>query len=128
MADAPKIVKDLAEHMGGTVEKCERLPDGSGFAVVSMPLPANHWSNGERPLAPPMPFRMGDGDPRRRDFAEKIREAGKYAYLATGIGEEDHDPDAFLQNLVVGLLGYWSPDGLASDDFANPKPPPEMFR
>lgn len=31
------------------------------------------------------------------------------------------DPDALLQNLVVGFLGYWTNDGLSSDEWANPK-------
>lgn len=26
------------------------------------------------------------------------------------------DPDAVLQNLVVGFLGYWTPDGLSDLD------------
>ena len=57
-----------------------------------------------------------------KDFAEKIRKAGKHAVrCATMRGKEmNFDPDALLQNLVVGMLGYWTEDGLSSDEWANP--------
>lgn len=103
------------------------LPDGSAFAVLSTPLPKTHWIYGSTG-APPMPFRMGGDDPRRPEFADMIRAAGKYAIKgATMNGREaDFDPDALLQNLVVGMLGYNTPDGLDEDSHYNPKPiPPE---
>jgi hypothetical protein len=58
----------------------------------------------------------------REEFAAKIREAGRYAVRsATMNGKDmDFDPDALVQNLVVGMLGYWTNDGLSSDDWANP--------
>jgi hypothetical protein len=58
----------------------------------------------------------------RTEFAAKIREVGKYATrCATMNGKEmDFDPDALLNNLVVGLLGYWTESGLSSDEWANP--------
>jgi hypothetical protein len=40
--------------------------------------------------------------------------------------EMDFDPDALCQNLVVGLLGYHTPDGLTSDTWANPDPVPPL--
>lgn len=50
----------------------------------------------------------------RRRFEKAIRAAGKYAVrCATMNGSEmDFDPDALLQNLVVGMLGYWTETGL----------------
>jgi hypothetical protein len=44
----------------------------------------------------------------KRKMADLIRAAGKYAVrCATMNGKEmDFDPDALLQNLVVGFLGY----------------------
>ena len=71
-------------------------------------------SHGKASLNPPAPLRMGVSK-LRSELAESIRDAGKYAYLSTGIGDVDHDPDAFLQNLVVGLLGYWTSDGYCHD-------------
>lgn len=59
----------------------------------------------------------------KRELAEMIRLAGKYAVrCATMNGKEmDFDPDALLQNLVIGFLGYWTDDGIDhDDDWANP--------
>ncbi len=99
------------------------LPDGSAFCVASFDLPQDHWCYDKDHGPAPMPLRVGTDDPRRVKLAEKIREAGRYAYLATGMGDEDHDPDAYLQNLVCALLGFWTPDGLTGDDWDNPKHP-----
>lgn len=117
MEKIPKEIQRFAESLGGKIEECEGpLPDGSGFAVMSMPLPKDHWIyqgdefgySGE----PPAPFRMGIG-PLRDAISEAIREAGRYAVKAsTMCGKEmDFDPDAMLQNMIVGLLGYWTEDG-----------------
>lgn len=105
-------VRQMIEGAGGKVEEISvPLPDGSGFAIASFPLPEDHWSKHRpEPLDPPMPFQIGTG-PDRDTIADLIREAGKYAYHATDLGNPNHDPDAFLQNLVVGMLGYWTSDG-----------------
>lgn len=138
-----ELVKQLAADIGGTITEVGALPDGSGFAVMSMPLPRDHWSTrqDERYEAPPMPFRLGGsctvsinlgdiGPSRtmrltRQEFAHAIRAAGRYAYRsATMQGREpDLDPDALIQNLVVGMIGYWTSDGLSSDAWANPDVP-----
>ena len=127
----PDVLRELAEAVGGTINHVSGpLPDGSGFATMSMPLPADHWltRKAERYEAPPMPFRMGAADPRREPWAEAIRAAGRYALRAATLNgtETDFDPDAFLQNLVVGMLGYWTTvDGLSEDAWANPDPVPD---
>jgi hypothetical protein len=135
MSDEKHAVQQITEAVGGVVTKMGALPDGSGFAIVSMPLPKDHWIYGDPEKEkdgfepPPMPFRMGLADgPRlnrtREMWAEALREAGKYAVrAATMKGKEmDFDPDALIQNLVVGMLGYWTPDGLDhADEWANPK-------
>lgn len=105
------FLQELAESTGGRINEVGALPDGSGFATMSFPLPKNHWAyqpTGE----PPMPFRVGTGM-LRNELAERIRAAGKYAYKASTMSgrEQDLDPDALLQNLIVGLLGYWTEDG-----------------
>jgi hypothetical protein len=104
-------VKKLIEDSGGRIKEMERLPDGSGFATASFPLPDDHWTNTMDPigLEPPMGMRMGTRNPAREHLADALRAAGKYGELGEG-----HDPDAFLQNLVVGLLGYHTPDGKSS--------------
>lgn len=132
----PEFIRQLAKELGGRVEEVGRLPDKSGFACVSWPLPKDHWLYADPPKrgmfsydAPPMLMRMGTDDPRREKLAEAVRSAGRYAYRAASMRgkETDIDPDALLQNLVVGLLGYWTQDGLSGDDWANPDPVPEKF-
>jgi len=127
------FIKQLAHDLGGKITEIGGpLPDGSGFACMSLPLPDNHWSiqQSEAYEPPPMPFRMGVG-PKRDEWAEKVRAAARYAYRsATMQGREpDLDPDALVQNFVVGLLGYWTVDGLSStDEWANPVPIPPLHK
>jgi hypothetical protein len=136
-------VQQIADAVGGTITEAGQLPDGSGFAMMSMPLPKNHWSTrqSEAYEPPPMPLRLGNGRVAtmvlegegpsrtirwtRRELAEALTAAGRYAYrAATMQGKEpDLDPDALMQNLVVGMLGYWSHDGLSGDAWANPEVP-----
>jgi hypothetical protein len=125
------IVEELAEACGGTIESADTLPDGSGFATMSLPLPETHWiyetTKDGWSLPPPMVFRMASGLARQR-MAEKIWEAGRYAVRgATMNGKAmDFDPDALVQNLVVAMLGYHTEDGLTSDTWANPDPVPPL--
>lgn len=130
--DPPVMIQEIAESAGGVINECAVLPDGSGFATMSFPLPKTHWlyqDDGEYD-APPMSLREAwihaDGgfkETMRNALADKIREAARYAIRsATMKGkEQDFDPDAMVQNFVVGMLGYWTPDGLSGDDWANPK-------
>lgn len=135
--DPQHPVNQIAEMVGGAVSEMKILPDGSGFAMMSMPLPKDHWAladDGEYD-PPPMLLKIGSAEGfqyqigrqaacslNKREFAELIRGAGKYAYrAATMKGKEpDLDPDALLQNLVVAFLGYWTDDGLSGDEWANP--------
>lgn len=111
-------VQQLADAVGGTIEHVERLSDGSGAALMSMPLPANHWLTKPGYDEPPMGFRKGTDDPERAEWAEKIRAAGRYAMRGATMNgtEDDIDPDALVQNLIVGMLGYFTPDGLSRID------------
>ncbi len=132
--DPPEMLKDLAKAMSGTIGEAMTLPDGSGYATISFPLPNDHWSkiNPDKVDEPPMPFRMGEADVAslaifsrglmsrqvrltRAEFAEQIRAAGRFAYRASTMNgrEQDLDPDALLQNLIVGLLGFWTQTGLS---------------
>lgn len=127
--NGPDAVREIAKQIGGEIKEMQRLPDGSGFAVMSMPLPKDHWLTKEGQNVPPMPFRIGMKDVLsfglidRNEFAAKIRKAGKYAVrCATMNGADmDFDPDALVQNLIVGMLGYWTETGLSEDEWANPK-------
>lgn len=103
-----------------------RLPDESGVMTGSFELPKDHWiygAAGDGTGEPPMPMRMGLVSPFRNIFRKAIRDAGKYAVRAsTACGTDpDFDPDAILNNLVVGLLGYNTQDGLSGDVLDQPE-------
>ncbi len=108
----------LADQIGGTITEVGALPDGSGFALMSMPLPEDHWLYEDRFDEPPMPFRMGTDNPERKDWEQKIRIAGRYAVRAATMNgkEPDFDPDALVQNFVTGMIGYFTPDGFSHLD------------
>lgn len=120
---------EILQEAGVTIHETHELPDGSGFATGSLPLPEDHWLYGNPEYSgdyepPPMPMKMGTDDPRRQEFTEALCEAGKYALRAATMNgkEEDFDPDALIKNLVVGMLGYFTDDGLSHEDgWANPK-------
>lgn len=123
-------VEQIAELVGGTITSGGVLPDGSGFATVSYPLPKTHWlynQDGSEYCGPcPMVFRTGTKEQRfgmsRNEFAEKIQVAAKYAIRASTLcgKDDDFDPDAMVQNMVCGMLGFWTADGFSSDAWENP--------
>lgn len=137
-------VRELIESSGGTVSAVSGpLPDGSGFMIGSFPLPKDHWICGNHENIPPMPIRMGDSvrlllggciDDGSKDAGatgcvtlsrvqveRMIRAAGRFAIRACTFNgaDMDFDPDAMLQCLVVGMLGYHTPNGL-SDCVSDP--------
>jgi hypothetical protein len=109
------------------------LPDGSAFGAMSLPLPQDHWLyqtdsegfNGP----PPMSFRMAEGE-AREGMAERMRSAAQWAIRAsTSCGkDEDFDPDAMVQNMVVAMLGYHTPDGLSGETWDTPDPLPPLHK
>lgn len=123
-------VREMIEGAGGRIEEVGDLPDGSGFATASFPLRKDHWLYADGHEPPPMPMRMGTDDPRRHQFNEMVRAAAQYAVRAATMNgkESDFDPDALVQCMVVGLLGYHTSDGTSQlEDWMNPKPLPEAF-
>lgn len=115
------------------MDNCVILPDGSAFGVLSMPLPEDHWlyQRDEHGFTgpPPMTFRMEAGEAREQ-MAERIREAAKWAIRASTMcgRDEDFDPDAMVQNMVVGLLGYHTADGLSGEAWDTPAQVPPLHR
>lgn len=111
--DAPiQIPEGPIDEDGMRFSDATILPDGSAFATMSMPLPKDHWlyeSAGE----PPAGLRMGTDNPQRKIYEHHVREAARYAVCGATLSgrDEDFDPDAMVQNMVVGLLGYFTPDG-----------------
>lgn len=119
-------LKGLIEDAGGRLESEVRLPDASGFATASFPLPKDHWLYADNDHVPPMPWRLGTDHPAYKRACAQVRAAARYAVRgATMKGKEmDFDPDALIQNLLVGLFGYHTPSGLSDDSGFNPEPVP----
>lgn len=122
----PNDVGKMIEDAGGTVQEMGLLPDGSGFATASFPLRKDHWLFDEGDNVPPMPFRLRGDDPRRAAVNDMVRAAARHAIRATTMNgkEEDFDPDAMVQNFVVGMLGYHSADALCGETSGDPSPVP----
>ena len=123
-------IRKLFEGVGGEVTEFSALPNGEDcFATASFPLPKDHLLTVKGSNTPPMVMRMGAG-PERDEMVQKIWAAGKYAVRAATMNgrEDDFDPDALCQNLVVGMLGYFTADGLSHDlPDDDPCPVPPLF-
>jgi len=123
VARGTRELAKMVEDCGGKVQTISGpLPDGSGFMTASFPLPKDHWMNLDGYNVPPMPFRRGTDDPERKRWEAGIKAAARYAVrCATMNGEDaDFDPDALVQQMIVGMLGYFTPTGLSEDASENP--------
>ena len=93
---------------GFTLSAPTLLPDGSGFGIMSFPLPKDHWLYKEceyaegavEPNDLPVPILT-------HSFRRQVIAAIRYAIRsATNCGkEDDFDPDAMVQNAVYALCG-----------------------
>jgi hypothetical protein len=122
-------VHSMIEAAGGKVDpgSTMQLPDGSGCFTASFPLPRDHWLY-EPTGEPPAPWRIGDSI-RRGELADEIKMGARYAVKASTMSglDDDYDPDALVQNMIVGLLGYWTHDGHThADDILNTSPDEPM--
>lgn len=87
-----------------------KLPDGSAFGVMSLPLPADHWLTAppaegwdkERDCPADLPHPILDNSQR-----EAVKAAIRWAVRgATMCGQEtDFDPDALVLNAAYALCG-----------------------
>jgi hypothetical protein len=107
------VLHRLAAGVGGKIEEVAKFPDGTGAAIMTMPLPADHWLTAYGDNEPPMLLRSGTDSPTRLLLVEAARQAAKYAVRASTDNGRiiDFDPDAMVQNFVIGLVGYFTPDG-----------------
>ena len=91
------------------------LPDGSAFAVMSYPLPKDHWLYADRQYNDGADEPVELGRPiLTHEMRDAVVSAVRYAIRgATNCGKEvDFDPDALVQNAVYALCG----------PFTSPKP------
>ena len=115
--DVPKRLEEIAKVMDGKIESMDICPDGHGNAIISYPLPKDHWLTKPSFDEPPMPFVVGTMELRsgmtREMWADAIKKAAKYAIRAsTENGKiNDFDPDAMVQNFIVGMIGFYTPNG-----------------
>lgn len=112
-ASVKRYKEEAALQSQATSSEPVRLPDGSGYFIASWPLPKDHWLYAEHDNDPPMPFRTGTESHARDLLVMQVRNAARYAIRASTMNgkEMDFDPDAMVQNMVVGLLGRWTKDG-----------------
>ena len=116
------LIRQITDNIDGEVEEVVAgLPDDSDFAVVSLlPLPDDHWltKDPESFNVPPMPLRIGNGNPLRKPLVDALRSAGQYAVrCATNNGKDGgFDPDTLIQCLITGMLGYYTSTGLSEDE------------
>lgn len=105
------------------------LDDGSSVAVLCIDLPADHWLYAEQDDRPPMGMRLGTRHPEREDLCQRISDAARYAIRTATMNGclTDFDPDALIQQLVIGLIGYHTEDGLGSEEWHNPPNVPAEF-
>lgn len=118
----PATDEEKRQQVPGNFDSITRIGDHR-FAVLSLPLPSDHWLTAEGEDIPPMPFRLGTDDSLREWYQGQIVAACRYAVRATTNNGTiaDFDPDAMCQNMVVGMLGYHTPNGLSSDESQNPQ-------
>ena len=102
------VKKLIKTHFVTEFEASTLLPDGSGFGIMSFPLPKDHWLYKERAYA------EGAVDPSdlpapilTHSLRQQVIAAIRYAVRsATNCGkEDDFDPDALVQNAVYALCG-----------------------
>src|SRR5687767_4976642 len=88
------------------------LPDGSAFLTASYPLPKDHWLYSGHDNVPPMPMKIGLSA-ERTELVQQVAKAARYAIRTSTMNgkEQDFDPDAMVQNMIIGLLGYWTLTG-----------------
>ena len=120
MSDPLELVKKLAKDLDGKISEWGILPDGTGFAVMDLPLPKDHWIyqevNGD--TDPPAPMRMGVENPLRKPLEKALESAAKYAVKMSTVRGQiiDFDPDAMVRNFIVGMLGYYTGTGFSDLD------------
>ena len=63
-------------------------------------------------------------------MADRIRSAAQWAIRASTMcgKDEDFDPDAMVQNMVVAMLGYHTPDVLSGETWDTPEPLPPLHK
>ena len=116
------LSKELAALKAQQQEPVTILPDGSAFAVVSYPLPKEHWLYAERQYEEGAEEPIELGKPiLTHALRDAVVAAVRYAIRgATNCGKEsDFDPDALVQNAVYALCGPFTSPQPASKSWVD---------
>ena len=118
-------MRDIITSSGGTVQNVTKLTDQDGMFVASWPLPKDHWLYTESDNEPPMGMLMGTNDPQRAELQKHVVAAVRYAYkVNTRNGTDlDLDPDSLVNDVVIGLMGWYTPDGTNNTSDLQPLAP-----
>jgi hypothetical protein len=100
----------------------QELPDGSSFFTGSFSLPKDHWLFAKEREDPPMLLRCGTSQVERKELEEAIREGVRYALRTSTMNgkDDDYDPDTVVNNAIIGILGYFTPDGTSDSSDVTP--------
>ena len=117
-----KLASPASAPAGMELSEPTILSDGSGFGILSLPLPKDHWLYAERE------YEEGAIEPKdlpapvlTHALRQQVIDAIRYAVRsATNCGKEtDFDPDALVQNAVYALCGPYgaaAPTPTVSED------------
>lgn len=123
LTPVPPMIDELAEGLGATVLEVGMHPGGgSGFAMLSFPLPENHWlyqkvgyAGGPVEFAPPAPWPMlVGGHTLTREYMCDVLTPGLRAGVkdATMNGADTApDPDVLVRQSLNNLFGNNTIDG-----------------
>ncbi len=97
-------------------ESTENVAPGLASGTPFIVLPAGHWLH-EAAGKPPMGSRLGTDNAVYEERTKKLIRAGMYALrVSLEHSSQGIDPDDLILNLVIGLHGYATPDGLPVAD------------
>lgn len=114
-----RLLEELRKRAGGELKEVGFVHE-HGFATLSFPLRKDHWIFNEEEEPAPMSMRMGTDNPRREEMENRIRMAARYAIRESTRNGKDmnFNPDAMVQNFIIGTLGYYTPSGCDSENSA----------
>lgn len=123
IAQVPDMISELADGIGGTVREVGIHPGGgSGFAVLSLELPKDHWlyTTTEDGFTPPAPWPLlYPGHTLAREYLSRELQPGVQYGIKTVTyngREDDFDPDAMVNQILNGIFGVHTSTGRSTSE------------
>ncbi len=104
-ADLEEVYGPTPEVVGVVDPALDGQEESVTFIVDPPGDPKDHWLNDPQ-CPPPMGSKLGTENAVYAERTGKLRAAARYAFL-----KGNSDPDAFIEDLVIGLHGYATPTG-----------------